>query len=458
MAWLRRMILAVFVVVLTIMNFSKSKNIWSSISTTIPTTSMHSSTTQEANVSSAYRRYQQYLSSSTDTKRPRSRPKGVFIIKTKKAQQACRTICTLTSFFNGDTANNYPIQIFTEQNYTPAILAELQSYAGPNVTVTIIVDSERWKELPPTLTPAEREQVLSHCINMTTPDIAKCTTTKWPLSYVYMGYWRYMLMQYEPSLEDFDYFVTVDADAYFTQPFPDPFRLMDDNSLTGIFNVDLYQNAPIDTGIQETAEQLFSLKERQNTFLDNPRNRYFDQDGRWWNQQNRHPSIWGNFFGGRLDFFRQKRYLEFARRMVPYTYTFRTDEQAVIAVAWALMGVGPKVWFLSQRNISMGVYHQGWVDQHQVVRREAVAEPVSPTGASIAPSKRSANTSEYWLNTMHEFDDNFKSIPHADLLVMEKYTKSLGYEAGHSWERCICARTKVNFVLRFSCANIASLD
>ena len=376
-------------------------------------------------------------SSSTQSTLP---PKGVFVLKVTKVQQAYRTICSLTSFSNA----GYPIQIFSEQNYTADQLAELQSYADKS-SVAIVVDSEGWKHLPPSLTVFERDQVLLKCTDMETPVKAKCSAlANTPLSYVYMGYWRYMLMAYEPTLQGFDYFVSIDVDAILTQPMPDPFVIMADNNLTGIFNVDQFQGSPYHTGIQQAAEAVFSLEERRNRYLDTPQNGFFDNEGKWLNQEAMHASIWGYFFGGRLDFFRSSRFVEFARRMVPYTYTYRTDEQAVIAVAWSLLA-GSKVWHLSQRNISMGIFHQGWVDHQQVVRRKDM-QPFP----YIQDDK---NHSLYWLNPIFDGWRKFKGAKHEHRLLAEEYVGTLGYKASHSWERCICAKSKVNFVLRKACPN-----
>lgn len=368
-------------------------------------------------------------------------PNGVFVIKVTKLQQACRTLCTLTRFLNSQT--NYPIRVFVEQPYTESVLTEVLSYVG-NADLRVTVDSERWKQLPPELTEEERTQVLSQCTNFETPEKAKCSEQKRSLNYLYMGYWRYMLLPYEPSLQEFEYYVSVDADGYFSQPLPDPFLLMQSNNLTGFYNSPMIQTGSMRNGIQEVAQSLFSIEERRNRYLDTPQNQYFDGKGMWIDRQGMQPSIWGSLYGARLDFFRTPRFREFARLMVPYTYTYRTDEQAVIAVAWSLMA-GSNVWCTSQRDIQLGWYHQMWVDNNQVVRTEAVPPPLGYNATK--------NTSLYWLNTLTDYGSSWSVVNQHSLLLYEKYVATLGYKKGDDWERCICARTKVNYVLREACPN-----
>ena len=99
-----------------------------------------------------------------------------------------------------------------------------------------------------------------------------------------MGYWRYARMPFEESLQQFEYFVSMDADAYFTQPVvqqQDPFVLMATNNLTGIYNIEAFQSGNIATGIQESAEAVFPLEERTNRYLSAPQYVMFDEAGRW---------------------------------------------------------------------------------------------------------------------------------------------------------------------------------
>jgi hypothetical protein len=51
------------------------------------------------------------------------------------------------------------------------------------------------------------------CENLSKPDIAICPQLQVGLGYVYMGDWQYMKMADEPALQEFKYFVSIDADA-----------------------------------------------------------------------------------------------------------------------------------------------------------------------------------------------------------------------------------------------------
>lgn len=101
---------------------------------------------------------------------------------------------------------------------------------------------------------------------------------------------------------------------------------MKTNDLVGPFDIEAYQSGDIAKGIQESAEAVFSEKERTNRYLD--RRQLFDDKGTWNSRAGggRKPSVWTHFWGGRRDFFVSPRYREFAERMVPYTYLYRVDE------------------------------------------------------------------------------------------------------------------------------------
>ena len=151
---------------------------------------------------------------------------------------------------------------------------------------------------------------------------------------------------------------------------PDPFQIMADNNLTGIYNVEIAQYSWIKEGIQEAAEAVFSLEERQNRYLDSRQYPFFGRKGKWHRAGQGPPAIYGFFFGGRFDLFQTPKYRDFARRVVPYTYTYRTDEQGVIGVAWSLLADNDKIWYLPNHGYKMGVYHQGFLDQSQVIKKK----------------------------------------------------------------------------------------
>jgi hypothetical protein len=196
----------------------------------------------------------------------KKRVNGVFVIKVSRVEHVGKTLCSLTRFFNADA--KYPVRIFSDHadddpdhNYTFEI-EEL--YAG-GADVQVIVDTQqRWTTLPSILTETERAQALAECENFANPDNAMCTSMKFPLGYVHMIYWRYYKMAEEPALQNFEYFVLFDDDAFLTETMPDPFFIMETNNLTGIFNIEAFQSGDIAEGIQEASEAVFSLEERRN--------------------------------------------------------------------------------------------------------------------------------------------------------------------------------------------------
>ena len=295
------------------------------------------------------------------------KPKGVYDLKVHQVVDAVRTICSIIRFFNSDPNNRYAIRVFSDTEYTNETMHNLIELSD-GVDIKIIVDTKRWHQLPESLTDNERQEVLKRCENFSTPTKAICTELKVGIGYAYMGYWRYASMAIEPALQEFDYFVSIDADAFLTPlSMTDPFRLMERNGLYGIFNIEAYQGG-IKQGIQNASEALVpSVEKRKNRYLDAPKYEIFDDNGEY-SEYRLNPSIWGCFFGGRLDFFQTEEYRRFACIMAPYTYIYRTNEQAVIAAAWSLLGDGEKVWYLPKRGVQMGIYHHGWVDNRIVVK------------------------------------------------------------------------------------------
>ncbi|KAL3920626.1 MAG: hypothetical protein SGILL_003164 [Bacillariaceae sp.] len=352
--------------------------------------------------------------------------KGVFVMKVNNAEQAARTLCTLTrSLYKSDTVSyKYPIRIFADNEVTPKSMHALKAAAG-GADVKVIVDTVgRARQLPSGLTREERDQVIQHCQdNWDVVDDPKCTRLNVPLRYIYMGYWRYMRMAWEESLQEFDYFVSIDADAYFTGPTQDPFTIMAKNNLTGFFNIEAYQSGSIATGIQDSVDAVFALEDRKSKFLNSPKYSFLDSEGLWRrsSKSSKHPSIWGCFYGGRLDFFRSSKYTEFARNMAPYTYTYRTDEQPIIAVAWALLAENDKVWYLPKRGIKMGVFHHGWVDDSEVVRQK---------DSSLGFEKHTLDTWEGFVESR------------GNLLNWEQYTSAIGYNGDTRLEQCLSYKSK----------------
>jgi len=371
----------------------------------------------------------------TTTTKTKKKPRGVFILKVRKAQDACKTVCTLSHFFNKEAG--YPIRIFADEPVSDQQMEQLRnSSGGVGADIQVIVDTQRWRQIPSILNKTERELVIQGCINLDKPDVATCTAMNVHIGYIYMGYWRYMHMADEPSLQEFDYFVSLDADSFLTQsPSHDPFDLMDTNNLNGFFNILAFQSGVMINGIQEAAEAVVpSLDERKDRYLDHPNYTFMDDKGPW---TSHYWSIWGCFYGGRLDFFRTSQFKKFARTVAPFTYRFRTDEQPVIAVAWSLLGDGNKVWYLPMHDgIEMGVFHHGWVDNKEIVRRDVTP----PEDQKHLYDDMLRRNQSYWRHTLNRTWDGFQELRMGKLMKVEDYTKTLGYT--DDWEKCWLEPTK----------------
>jgi hypothetical protein len=69
-----------------------------------------------------------------------------------------------------------------------------------------------------------------------------------------------------------------------------------------------------------------------------------------------------------------------------------------MSVGWALLAENEKVWHLPQHGYDMGIYHQGFVDQSQIVKLEQ-----STKGE---PKKYTLNTLHQWSNFTFIFTQN----------------------------------------------------
>jgi len=312
---------------------------------------------------------------------------------------------------------------------------------NPLVDLQVIVDEVKWRQLPDEFSPVEKEAMAANCT------IESCTTHKIYIGYVYMGYWRYRGMAYEESLQDFDYFITLDGDAYLTRPWDfDPFQLLHDNNLTGFFVTD-FSNYGFDDGIEETAYAVFGKSLEGRGYLNsNDTFPFFDRDGKF-----NHRSIYGYFFGGRLDFFRLPEFREFSRRMVKYTYDSRVDEQVVIGMGWSMLA-GDRVWHLPTRGYRLGVYHQSTVDDEILVN--CFTKP-PPEGAPVFNDTERGFC--YWSNRgIPSIAPDWYPFPQyareASLANYNDLVRSLLAARGDdaettrnleaSWEECYCQPTK----------------
>ena len=313
---------------------------------------------------------------------PSDKPLGVFVLKVQDVHEALLSLCILDKFFNHGP--KYAIRIFADEAPTSnTTVQDLQSI-NPLVDLQVVVDEEqRWKQLPPELSETERAEIQANCT------VKACTTRKIPMGYVYMGYWRYRLMAYEKSLEGFDYFISWDTDAYLTQPLHvDPFRILQQNNLTGFFVTD-NTNYAFDQGIEETSIRVYGNSTQGRGYLNSPNTfPLYDSVG-----VTNHRSFYGYLFGGRLDFLRSPDFREFGRLMVPFTYRYRVDEQIVIAKAWS-MTVPDRVWHLPNRGYKLGVFHYSVMDDQRMVH----CRKPPPEGAVVY--NRTDFGLCYWINPM----------------------------------------------------------
>jgi hypothetical protein len=310
------------------------------------------------------------------------KPLGVFVLKVQHAHEALLSLCVLNTFFNHGP--QYPIRIFADEEPTSnTTVPDLQGI-NPLVDLQVVVDKEqRWKRLPPELSESERAEIQANCT------VQSCTTRRIPMGYVYMGYWRYRLMAYEPSLEGFDYFISWDTDAYLTQPLQiDPFPILQQNNLTGFFVTDHSNNA-FDQGIEETSNSVFGTSTQDRGYLNSPDT--FPLYSKFGGTN--HRSFYGYLFGGRLDFFRSPDFREFGRLMVPFTYRYRVDEQIVIAKAWSMMAPD-LVWHFPSRGYRLGVFHYSMMDDQRLVH----CDKPPPNGA-IVHNHTDLGVC-YWINPM----------------------------------------------------------
>jgi len=92
--------------------------------------------------------------------------KGVFIPQVQRAEQACRTACTVTHFVCNDNNNadsrKHPIRTFADANATVDAMNKLTDAMG-GANTEVIVDTERWHELPLMLASAEQAMALEKC-------------------------------------------------------------------------------------------------------------------------------------------------------------------------------------------------------------------------------------------------------------------------------------------------------
>ena len=311
------------------------------------------------------------------------KPLGVFVMKVQHVHEVLRSVCILDLFFNHE--RKYAIRIFADEVPTSETIVQELQRINPFVDLQVILDHEqRSKQFPRELSEVEQAELRTNCT------VDRCTTRQVRMGYVYMGYWRYRLMAYEPSLKGFDYFISWDTDAYLTQPLEvDPFLVLQQNNLTGFYLTDFHSDQ-YDQGVEEAAHRVYGNSTTGRGYLDSQDTfPFFNQHGK-----STHRSIYGYVFGGRLDFFRSPTFREFSRLIVPFTYKFRVDEQVVIAKAWSMMAPN-HVWHLPTHGYRLGVYHHSFVDDYQLVD----CDKASPPEAATVQNNSDVGFC-YWINQM----------------------------------------------------------
>lgn len=288
---------------------------------------------------------------------------GAFVFKVRHPVEALRSLCILDRFFNHGP--KYPIRVFSDQPVSNTTIEQLNNI-NPLVDVQVIVDEkEKWRQLPPELSEFELEEIKKNC---SMDD--KCTLRLVPKGYVHMGYWRYRRMAFEEALQDFEYFVSWDTDAFLTRPMQcDPFLTMQQNNLTGFF-VNEASSYAFNQGIASAARRVFGHPKNTTGFLNSADTfPLFDTYGNY-----NHRSIYGYLYGGRLDFFRSPKFREFSGQIVPYTYKHRVDEQVVIAMAWSMMA-SDSIWHFPSHNCYLGIWHYGLLDNELLMDCNAESPP-----------------------------------------------------------------------------------
>jgi hypothetical protein len=182
-----------------------------------------------------------------------------------------------------------------------------------------------------------------------------------------MEHWRYAKMPFEPSLQEYEYFVSIDADAFVTADWQqDPFEVMHAHKLLGAYSIESYwTDAASIAEVQRIVDRLFPVSERQRRYIDYPHNLVFDEDGNWGPMG---IGVWGCFFGGRMDFFRAAKYRQLVDAIVRsgITYIHRFDEQNVFGLAYALLSNGSDVWALPNHQVDLHILHNSWLDRKAV--------------------------------------------------------------------------------------------
>jgi len=259
-------------------------------------------------------------------------------------------------------------------------------------------------------------------------------------------------MAYEKSLEDFDYFISWDTDAYLTQPLQvDPFRILQQHNLTGFYVMDNANNG-FDQGIEEASTRVFGNSTQGRGYLNSPNTfPFYNRFG-----ETNHRSFFGYLFGGRLDFFRSPDFREFSRLMVPFTYRYRVDEQqVVIAKAWSMM-VPDLVWHLPSRGYRLGVFHYSDMDDQKLVN---CGKP--PPDGAVVHNHTDLGVC-YWINPLLVGDDPLHYKYPGDFWFDEvdyfKFVQSLSVlrndensKAMSGFSSCHCLPTKAFMSTNKSC-------
>jgi hypothetical protein len=148
---------------------------------------------------------------------------GVFVYKVHNGEDPNlhQSLCLLTKHFNRKKA--YPIVIFADLASQSAI-DSLTAIVQP-ASMTVVVDDVSWRHLPRAIPAKVQSEIRSNCKpwgaagwNASDAERVTCSTfDNVGLSYIYMEHWRYAKMPFEEALQGYEYFISIDADAFATE-------------------------------------------------------------------------------------------------------------------------------------------------------------------------------------------------------------------------------------------------
>uniref|UniRef100_A0A7S4T7P5 Hexosyltransferase n=1 Tax=Alexandrium monilatum TaxID=311494 RepID=A0A7S4T7P5_9DINO len=282
-----------------------------------------------------------------------------------------QALCLVTHAHNAEVRRD--VIVFTDEGLADADVSALQSIAAParlEVVVLHVTPQSVLAQLPAEARGRVEVACKAALAEITWDTVCGEETNpyKAPMSYLYMNWFRILQLWTHPRLDEYDYLLQMDADAFCTKPWDfDPVQLLVDRNLTYIFNAfPSMANYALTQGVRRVSTRVFGRALCNADLQDGHLSADTTScgEGPFSDKEDGGMRVmWGSFQVARLSFFRGELFQRWAQAFAEEGNIFlrRWDDQTAMTVALALTEP-EKAYKLRGLGVEPGIFHNNCID------------------------------------------------------------------------------------------------